>query len=303
MSGLSALIAILDDLDDGVCLIDDDGNIRALNSACARSFGCAPEDAIGRDIAEFAVIASGRVRDLGDGTRAVIFPGASGEVEIEAFVNLLAHDLTAPLRAMKILAEAFEEDYAGVIDDNGRGILGHIVEGADTSTHMIDDLLAFTRLGRGGIEPASVGLEDIVAETLEKLSGEIAAAQADILVDAPLGEAFVDTGVYAQALEHVLRNAITHVAPGTLPCVRIFAERGDGLVSLAVADNGAGIAADQQSSIFGIFARLMVHASTGGSGIGLPIARKAMRLHGGDVTLSSELGKGAVFRLRVPAGV
>ncbi|MBO6521970.1 MAG: PAS domain-containing protein [Rhodospirillales bacterium] len=300
MSAPSAIAAILDDLDDGVCLIDGEDRIVAINRACARLFGCAPGDAVGRQIAAFAVISTARVSDLGDGTRAVIFPGAGGEADMEAFAYMVSHDLKAPLRAMKVFAEALDEDYADALDDEGREFLGYISEGANIATHMIDDLLAFTRLGRGGLVSARSNLDDIVAGVLETLADETAAAGAEITVDVPLGEAFVDADVFTQALEHVVRNAITHVAPETQPEVRISAERGDGMMSLLVADNGVGIAPDQQASIFGIFARLSVREGIGGRGIGLPIARKAMRLHGGDVTLSSEPDKGSVFRLQVP---
>lgn len=299
MSGSGFPIEFMDELEEGVCLIDAEDTITAINEACAASFGCRREDAVGVPLTIFADISTATVWDLGDGGRAAVFPPRRENSELEMFAYTISHDLKEPLRAMSVFATALAEDYADEIDDEGREYIGYITQGAQAANRMVDDLLAFTRIGRGGITKETIGLDVIVDDALSALREKIGSTGAVIAVDAPLGDAALDRRAFGQAFQHLLVNAITHVAPGTKPRVGVAVSRKDGWLTLAVSDNGVGIAEDQQARVFGIFSRLGGEHDAG-SGIGLAIAKKAMRLHGGDVTLESEPGKGSVFRLVLP---
>ena len=299
MPGAGFPIEFMDDLEEGVCLIDAEGTITAINAACAASFGCRREDAVGVPLTAFADISTARVWNLDDGARAAVFPPRRENSELEMFAYTISHDLKEPLRAMNVFAAALAEDYADGIDEEGREYIGYITQGAQAANRMVDDLLTFTRIGRGGVAKETVGLDVIVDDALSALRDNIRSTGAVIAVDAPLGDAAIDRRVFGQAFQHLLVNAITHVAPGTKPRVGIAVSRKDGWVTVAVSDNGVGIAEDQQARIFGIFARLGGEHGTG-SGIGLAIAKKALRLHGGDVTVTSAPGEGSVFRLVLP---
>lgn len=300
MTDRATLIGMLEDLNDGVCLIDGAGTIMALNNACARIFGCEPEDAVGRPLAAFGEISQARVRDIDDETRLAVFPRRDGNVELESFAHIVSHDLKEPLRAMSVFADALADDYGDALDHTGREYVGYITGGAQQMSRMIDDLMEYTRVGRGGLTLQQTSLDAVVKDTLDELAEQVRAVAAEVTVESALGDARVDRRVYSHALRHLIRNALAYVDEGTSPAVSIAAGRAGGKVALAVTDNGIGIRSSRHDRIFDVFERFGPRGEYAGSGVGLAIARKAMRLHGGDVTLSSEPGRGSVFRLEVP---
>ncbi|MBO6949228.1 MAG: PAS domain-containing protein [Rhodospirillales bacterium] len=302
MTDRTTLIGMLDDLDDGVCLIDGADTIVALNNACARIFGCAPEDAVGHPLAVFGDLSKARVRSVDDDTRLAVFPRRDGNVELESFAYIVSHDLKEPLRAMSVFADALADDYGDALDHTGREYVNYITGGARRMSRMVDDLLEYTRVGRGGLTLQQTSLDDVVRDTLDELAEQVKATAADVTVESVLGDARVDRRVYSHALRHLIRNALAYVDEGTPPAVRIAAGRSGGKVALTVTDNGIGIRSSRHDRIFDVFERFGPRGEYAGSGVGLAIALKAMRLHGGDVTLSSEPGRGSVFRLEVPDG-
>lgn len=302
MTDRATLIGLLDDLDDGVCMIDGADTIVALNNACARIFGCAPEDAVGHPLAVFGDLSQARVRSIDEETRLAVFPRREGNVELESFAYIVSHDLKEPLRAMSVFADALADDYGSALDHTGREYVSYITGGARRMSRMVDDLLEYTRVGRGGLTLQQTSLDVVVKDALDALADQVKAVAAEITVDGALGDARVDRRVYSHALRHLLRNALAYVDEGMSPAVSIAAGRSGGRVALAVTDNGVGIRPSRHDRIFDVFERFGPRGEYAGSGIGLAIARKAMRLHGGDVTLSSEPSRGSVFRLEVPDG-
>lgn len=302
MTDHSALLELFEDVSDGVCLVDPAGTVLGLNAACARMFGCDSAQAVGHPLIVFADLSGARVRDLDGTTRIAVFPRRPDNAELESFAYIVSHDLKEPLRAMSVFAEALGDDYGKDLDDTGREYVGYITEGAIRMSRMVDDLLEFTRVGRGGLKTENVSLDEVVRDALEDLSERADAANAQVKVASELGEASLDRRVFGQALGHVFRNALAFAGEGAQPDISVSADRNGGMIRLSVADKGIGIRPDRHELVFGVFERFGPRNANAGSGIGLAVARKALRMHGGDVTLSSEPGEGSVFRLELPAG-
>lgn len=221
--------------------------------------------------------------------------------DTQAFTAKLCHDLKAPLRAMGVFSEALTEDYADILDDTGREYLGYIADGAQSMSRMIDALQVYNRLDAAPLSFAMESLEDVVATVAAGLASEIEASGARIDIDKPLGDALISRADFEMALQHIMDNTLRFAAAGTPPHIRIGATRTPEGVMLSVTDNGIGIEPEQCERIFQIFLRLNPDRDTQRAGIGLPIVRKVMTLHGGTVTASPAPGGGATFEMFIPA--
>ncbi len=235
-----------------------------------------------------------RVRD-----RTAKLEVANGE--LEAYTRSVSHDLRAPLRAISGFSQILVSRHADVLDDEGRHFLDNIVVASGQMEQLIEDLLAYSRLGREAARSEPVALEPIVARlrrTFERqLTDPDTCLDADGLAATPLG----DPTLVEQALLNLVSNALTYHRDGVGPRVAIDSRRDDGQVIISVADNGLGIEAQDHERVFDVFTRLHTEAAFAGTGIGLAIARKAARAMGGDIHLDSTPGSGSTFSLHLPA--
>ncbi len=220
--------------------------------------------------------------------------------EMNSFAYTIAHDLKAPLRAMNAFAEALDEDYSDVLDEQGRQYLSHITQGAQNMSAMIDDLMTYSRIGQGNV---SFGIEDIgalVNSALEKLGDKIARSDANVHIAAPLPEAIVNGETFSTLVSHLVENSIKFAKPGIASEIRISGENKRGSFVFSVSDNGIGIDPELTDRIFKIFLRLEPNSGLDGTGIGLAAVQKIVQLHGGDIEVSTSPGEGATFRIRIP---
>ncbi len=221
--------------------------------------------------------------------------------ELEAFAYSVSHDLRAPLRAMSSFSQILATRHAGSLDDEGRHYLDNIVVSSGHMEQLIEDLLRYSRLGRRAVRAEPVALEPLVARlrrTFEpQLADPDARLQADDLAATPLG----DPLLVEQVLLNLVSNALTYRREGISPRVAISSAEVDGQVTLSVEDNGIGIDAEHQASIFDVFTRLHSDEEYPGTGIGLAIVRKAARMMGGEVCVDSTPGSGSRFIVQLPA--
>jgi len=230
--------------------------------------------------------------------------------ELEAFAYSVSHDLRAPLRAMQGFAEALLEDYGNSLDAVGQEYAQRIVVAAQRMDALIQDLLAYSRLGRAEIRLQPLSLDQVVDEVLTQLEARIREQEAQVTVEKPLPEVLGHHTTMVQVVSNLLTNALKFVTPGVRPEVRIWAEeqpvgaasqgpsaaqRSAARVRLWVEDNGIGIAPEHQERIFRVFERLHGIETYPGTGIGLAIVRRAMEHMGGRVGVESEVGHGSRF--------
>ena len=221
--------------------------------------------------------------------------------ELESFSYSVSHDLRAPLRAISGFASILARRYRDGLDEKGRHYVDTIVASSEHMGILIEELLDYSRLGRGAVRAEPVPLGPLVARLRVTFGEWIAAAGATLEVMEPLAVPVADPTLLERILANLVENAVTYHRPDVAPRVTLSATRHGRSVTIAVADNGIGIPAEYRERIFEVFARLHTADEYPGTGIGLSIARKAARLMGSDVTVESTEGTGSTFRLELPA--
>jgi len=215
--------------------------------------------------------------------------------ELDAFSYSISHDLRAPLRAMQGFAEALLEDYGERLDAAGHDYAQRIVAASRQMDVLIQDLLAYSRLGRGEISLDPVSLETVVDEACGTLEMEVKERGGEINVERPLHRVLAHRAVLGQIVTNLLANAVKFTPAATPPRVRVRSEAGGGRVRLWVEDNGIGIEPQHRERIFRAFERLHGAQQYPGTGIGLAIVQKGTARLGGRVGVESEPGAGSRF--------
>lgn len=221
--------------------------------------------------------------------------------ELEAFADSVAHDLKAPLRAMGGFSQILLDDYHDRLDDTGRESLNYIVSGASRMGELIDDLLAYSRVGRGGLVFGMVDLEQVIADVEENLAADISATDAVIRVMPGLPKLEGHRGILDQVFQNLIANSIKFTEPGRSPEIVVSCASHSGWHVLSVSDNGIGIDKHLRGNVFEIFHRLHTSDEYEGTGIGLAIVKKGVLLHGGSIRVEESAHGGSTFVLRLPA--
>jgi two-component system sensor kinase len=209
----------------------------------------------------------------------------------------VSHDLRAPLRAVDGYARMLEEDYAGKLDAEGNRLIGVVRASSQQMGRLIDDLLAFSRLGREQLRTRPLQLNELVREIIDEARPENDGRKIEFVVG-DLGTADADPALMKQALANLLSNAIKFTR-GKDPAV---VEIGTGDKANAsdagtyyVKDNGAGFDMKYYDKLFGVFQRLHSHAEFPGTGVGLAIVQRIIHRHGGRIWADSTPGLGSAF--------
>lgn len=220
--------------------------------------------------------------------------------QLDAFAYSVSHDLRAPLRAMRGFSQALLEDYGPLLpDDLARLYLQRISQAAERMDHLIEDLLAYSRIGRGDIRLDRLSLGAVVDRVLKDMGPELRGSR--VQVDSPLPEVVAHEVTLVQVLKNLLSNAVKFVAPGTEPRIRVGAETRGDKVRLWLEDNGIGIPPEHHERVFRVFERLHPTEVYPGTGVGLAIVKKGVERMGGSVGLESGSGQGSRFWLDLPA--
>jgi signal transduction histidine kinase len=217
--------------------------------------------------------------------------------EIDAFSYTVSHDLRAPVRAVDGFAAILESDHAGRLDAEGRRLLGVVRDSARRMSQLIEDLLAFARLGRQPLKTRRVELEELVNQTLAELRAGSGDRRIDVAVGR-LGAVDADPPMLRQALANLLGNAIKFTRgrdPAVIEVGRRDEPAAGGGAVYYVKDNGAGFDMRYHDKLFGVFQRLHGADEFEGTGVGLAIVHKVITRHGGQVWAESQPGAGATF--------
>lgn len=241
---------------------------------------------------ELELEVEGRSREIAEATTKL----EQSNAELEAFNYTVSHDLRAPLRAMWGFANAMEEDYGAELNEIARGYLREITDSAKRMDQLINALLAYSRVGRGEITLVPVDTNKCFRDALHLISGDAShkdQASVDFQPNMPavLGDSILLTAVLA----NLVSNAAKFVAQGQEAKVRVYCETGPEKIRIVVADEGIGIALENQGKIFGAFERLHGDDRYQGTGIGLAIVRRAIERMNGNFGVESSLGRGSRF--------
>ncbi len=218
--------------------------------------------------------------------------------DLEQFAYVASHDLQEPLRMVATYTQLLSERYRGKLDANADKYIHYAVDGALRMQTLVQDLLAFSRVGRQGTEPKLTDCNEIVASALKNLQAAIEQSGAQI-VCGQLPKVMADGSQFVQLFQNLIGNAIKFHGPKA-PLIRVTAEKQAREWTFSVADNGIGIAAEHAEMVFVLFKRLHTREEYPGSGIGLAICKKIVEQHGGRIWVESRAGQGSTFKFTLP---
>jgi signal transduction histidine kinase len=218
--------------------------------------------------------------------------------ELEQFAYVASHDLQEPLRKVASFCQALQRRYGGQLDERADQYIEFAVDGAKRMQILINDLLAFSRVGRSGVEHELVDLGTVLAEAEASLSSALKESGATVLAD-ELPSVRGERSLLVSLFQNLLGNAIKFRGEQA-PIVQLTVARQGGQWRFSCADNGIGVEEEYADRIFVIFQRLHTKEAYPGTGIGLAMCRKIVEYHGGRMWLDSEHKPGAEFRFTLP---
>jgi len=249
---------------------------------------------------------------------------AQSNAELERFAYVASHDLQEPLRMVSNFVQLLTERYRGQLDADADEFIGFAVDGAQRMGQLINDLLAYSRIGTRSqpFQPTDVGT--ILEDALWNLSFAIQEAGATVTHD-PLPTVLADPTQLRQLFQNLIGNALKfrgseppriHVAAEMMRTTgdekrdaerpahpTSYSEPSPSEWVFAVRDNGIGIAPEHYDRIFGVFQRLHSHSEYPGTGIGLAVCKRVVERHGGRIWVESQVGCGTTFYFTLPAVV
>jgi PAS domain S-box-containing protein len=220
--------------------------------------------------------------------------------ELEAFSYSVSHDLRAPLRAIDGFSRIVQEDYADRLDAEGRRLLGVIRGNSRKMAQLIDDLLAYSRLGRRPLASAEVDMNRLCEEVLGELR-ESGARSSGVVLEA-LPAARGDATLLKQVLANLLANAVKFSGKRERPQIVVSGVENEFECVYCVQDNGAGFDMRYGDKLFKVFQRLHREDEFDGTGVGLAIVQRVVARHGGRVWAEGRPDEGAAFHFALPRG-
>jgi PAS domain S-box-containing protein len=218
--------------------------------------------------------------------------------ELQQFAYVASHDLQEPLRMVATFVDLLARRYQGNLDTEAEQFIAYAVEGAKRMKSLIDDLLAYSRIGTQEELYDLVDCEEVLQHTLQTLRLAIEERQA-VITHVPLPVVRAGEMQVALLLQNLLSNALKfcNAAP---PRIHVSAQPRGAEWLFSVQDNGIGIDPQYAERIFVIFQRLHTRKEYPGTGLGLAICKKIIEQQGGRIWVESELGKGATFFFTLP---
>jgi len=219
--------------------------------------------------------------------------------ELEAFSYSVSHDLRAPIRGINGYTNILIEDYAEKLDANGINVLHSIIHNSRKMGQLIDDLLAFSKLGRKQVTVSRIDMTDLVNSVREELLFEAGESvpKFDITLLPP---AKGDQSLIKQVWINLISNAVKYSKYKSKTTIKIGASVNDDLVIYYIKDEGSGFDMQYYDKLFGVFQRLHSQEEFEGTGIGLAIVQKIVQRHNGTVWAESKLNEGACFYFSLP---
>jgi K+-sensing histidine kinase KdpD len=219
--------------------------------------------------------------------------------ELESFAYSVSHDLRAPLRHVVGYSELLQKQASSLLDEKSRRFTQTILESAKRMGNLIDDLLAFSRIGRAETKNTLVSLDQLVKEGVAEIRQDTGGR--DILWKIhPLPVCYGDRSMLKLVIGNLLANAVKFTRMRAPAEIEIGCADGQDEVEVFVRDNGAGFDMQYVDKLFGVFQRLHLPEEFEGTGIGLATVRRIIHRHGGEVRAEGDVDQGATFYFSLP---
>ncbi len=220
--------------------------------------------------------------------------------ELEAFAYSVSHDLRAPLRHIAGFTELLQKHSDAVLDDKSRRHITKILQSANRMGSLVDDLLAFSRIGRVETQKTTVNLEQLVRSVVAEIAPDTEGRRIVWRIGA-LPICYGDPSLLQLVFSNLISNAVKFTR--TRPQAEIEIDslnHGPNEVVVFVRDNGVGFDMNYQDKLFGVFQRLHSQDSFEGTGIGLATVQRIVHRHGGRVWAEGAIDNGATFYVALP---
>ena len=218
--------------------------------------------------------------------------------ELEAFSYSVSHDLRAPLRAVSGYSRILEEDYGALLDDEGHRLLRIIESSAGRMNTLIEDLLAFSKLGRQALRYSNLNMNALFRDTLAEI-GQFVNHSAEIHIN-ELHPIKADPSLMKHVVMNLITNAIKYSSHADKPKIEISSWSNNAEIIYTIKDNGVGFDMKYVGKLFGVFQRLHSNDQFEGTGVGLAIVQRIIHRHKGKVWAEGQVGEGATFYFSLP---
>jgi signal transduction histidine kinase/HAMP domain-containing protein len=236
--------------------------------------------------------------DLEDRVRVRTSQLEAANKDLEAFSYSVSHDLRAPIRAINGFSALLVADHGAQFDDEAKRKLGVIRSEADRMGALIDDLLAFSRLGRKALQTSEIDMQELATSVYRRLTSANPSS-VDFRVGT-LPRALGDRSLMEQVWVNLVSNAIKFSSKKASPLIEVGAISEQHEYVYFVRDNGAGFDPRHQGQLFGVFQRLHHSDEFPGTGVGLALVHRIVNRHGGRIWAEAKLGEGATFHFTLP---
>ncbi|MGC2370556.1 MAG: ATP-binding protein [Candidatus Sulfotelmatobacter sp.] len=223
---------------------------------------------------------------------------ARSNADLEQFAYIASHDLQEPLRMVTAYTQLLAERYRGKLDAEADKFIGYASEGAMRMQVLIQDLLAFSRVGRAESSDANIDCNGVMEEVLQTLSAAVQESGA-VISYSQLPQIQGDRTQLGQVFQNLIANAIKFRGKEP-PKISVQAENKDDQWWFEVSDNGIGIPPENAGHVFEVFYRLHARSEYPGNGIGLAICKKIIERCGGRIWVESQSGSGSHFKFTLP---
>lgn len=214
--------------------------------------------------------------------------------DLEAFSYSVSHDLRAPLRAIDGYTRILQEESLPNLDEEGKRVCNIITGETERMGRLIDDLLAFSRLGRAEMRTSPIDMETLVNQVFQELINQKRPGKIDFHVE-PIPQARGDPALIRQVWTNLVSNAIKFSSQRELSVIDVSGWSEAGKNIYKIQDNGAGFDMRYAKKLFNVFQRLHSEKEFEGTGVGLAIVQRIINRHGGQVWAESRLNEGAAF--------
>lgn len=214
--------------------------------------------------------------------------------ELEAFSYSISHDLRAPLRAIQGYTQIIENEYGNKLDDEGRRLMGRVLENGRKISRMMDELLMFSRLGKKEMAMQEFDMKAVVTAVVDELTQAEEGRTFNIRIE-NIPDVACDLAAIKQVWQILVSNAVKFTRHRERAEILIEGKESDGKITYLVRDNGIGFDMRYSGRLFSVFQKLHADEDYEGLGIGLAVAQRIINRHGGRIWVESVPDEGTTI--------